>query len=328
MKKLLFLCLFLHLQALSAHWHTIYAHGIVDDQTQMNRFLQAISTPKTTAVQFSDTKNPTDWSFQSCIGSIISKILGKPVNPSNMHMGQNDDILKLIKTIKSAPSDNNLILFGCSRGAATILNTLAQHNPQNVKALVLDATPADMPATIKPLLAQIGINPDYSNTIFSFIFSAYQKNSMTTLQAISKITNKNLPILLLHSQTDAKIPVQHSYQLYQEFIRQGFCNVELIIVPEGNHSFLLQNEKVKPLYLQAVHHFYKKYNLPYDAAWTQEKFDWTKYRPYNIARHIECYEKNIQKMYRKTIIKYTTVLTIAAIITAALLLEQKNVSKL
>ena len=324
MKKLIFLYLSLHLQALSADWHTIYAHGIVDDQTQINRFIDAISTQKTTAVQFSDAQNSTDWSFQSCIGSMVSKILGKPVNPANMHMGQANDIIRLQKIIENTPKNDNLILFGCSRGAATIINSLAESNSNNVKALVLDAIPSDIPATIKPFLANIGIHPNYANTIFSFIFPAYPKNSQTPLQAISKIINKNLPILLLHSKTDSKVSVIHSYKMYQEFVQQGFTNVHLIVLPEGAHSYLLQNEKVKELYLQAVHHFYKKYNLPYDAAWTKEEFNWKTYRPDNIERQIECYEKNIAIMYRKTLIKYATSVTIAAIITAALLLEQKK----
>jgi pimeloyl-ACP methyl ester carboxylesterase len=323
MKKLLFLYLFFSLQGLSADWHTVYAHGIVDNQTQMNRFIDAISTSQTTSVEFSDAQPASDWGLNGCVNSICRTVLGKNINRANMCMGQTDDIVQLHNAIKNQP-DNSIILYGCSRGAATIINTLAEHNPSNIKALILDATPADMPATIKPLLAKIGINPDYSNTIFSTIFPAYPKNSMTPLQAIAKITNKNLPILLLHSQTDAKVPVEHSYQLYQEFKNQGFVNVELIILPEGAHSFLLQNEKIKPLYLQAVHTFYKKYNLPHDSTWTQQHFDWANYRPTNIARHIECYEKNIQKMYRKTIIKYATIATIGIIIYATALSVEQN----
>ncbi len=324
MKKLLFLFALMHLQPLLADFHTVFSRGITDDQTQIHRFANAISSPKITTVQFADAQNSTNWDFKGCVGCLISKILGKPVNPAKMHMGQTEDIARLQKIIKDCPSDDQIILFGCPRGAATIINTIAEHNPCNVQALLLDATPADMPATIKPLLAKLGIHPDYSNVIFKMIFSAYPTDSIAPKEAIKKIQNKILPILLIHSLTDQKVPVEHSYQLYQEFKNQGFCNVELVILPEGSHSFLLQNEKMKPLYLQAVHNFYKKYQLPYNSKWTESTFDWTKYRPENINAHIQCYEKNILKMYKKTMIKYATVATLATVITTALFLQQKK----
>jgi pimeloyl-ACP methyl ester carboxylesterase len=332
MKKLFFLLLTMHLQPLSAQpllaqpllaqSHTVFAHGIIDDQTQMHRFSEAISSPRITTVQFCDAQNGTDWSFKSCIGCLVSKILNKPVNPAKMHMGQADDILKLQQAIENCPKEDQIILFGCSRGAATIINGMAENNPCNVQALVLDASPADMPATIKPLLAKIGIHPDYSDLIFKMIFSAYPTDSITPKEAIKKIQNKNLPILLIHSRTDQKVPVEQSYQLYQEFKKQGFCNVELVILPQGSHSYLLQNENMKPLYLQAVHNFYKKYQLPYNSEWTKSDFDWKKYCPENIDAHIQCYEKNILKMYKKTMIKYTTVAAITAIMTTTLFLQQ------
>lgn len=143
------------------------------------------------------------------------------------------------------------------------------------------------------------------------LFPAYPKNSQPPIQAIKNIQNKKLPILLIHSATDQKVPVVHSYQLYQEFKQQGFENVELVILPEGRHGYILQDEKIKPLYLQAVHNFYKKYQLPYDTTWTQQEFDWTKYDPSNLQNFIKFYEKNIEKKYQKfrtnTVIMITTI---------------------
>ncbi len=327
MKKLLFLFVMTHLQSLSADWHTIYAHGILDNKSQINRFKQAIST-NASAIEFTDAQSATDWSFNRCIQSICSLFLDKTINRANMHMGQLSDINTLAQKLQAVDQKDDIILYGCSRGAATILNTLAEYNPKNVQALVLDATPADMPATIKPFLAKIGINPCYALTIFQMLFPAYPTNCQTPLQAIANITNKNLPILLLHSTTDTKVPVQHSYQLYQEFKNQGFVNVELVIFSEGNHSYLLKNETIKPLYLHAVHSFYKKYNLPYDATWTQQDFEWKKYRPENTESLIFEYEKNLENMYQQTIKKYITATLIATTITTALLLNKHNISKL
>ncbi len=323
MKKLLFLYLFFFLQGLSADWHTVYAHGIVDNQTQMQRFIDAISTPNATALAFCDAQKATNWGINGCLGSLCQTILGKNINRANMHMGQGDDIEKLHQKLTAIPTDENIILYGCSRGAATIINTLAEHNSPNVQAVVLDATPASMPDTIKPLLANFGINPDYASTIFTMLFPCYPKDSQTPLQAIKNITNKNLPILLIHSATDKKVPVHHSLQLYQEFLNRGFTNVALVILPEGNHSYILQNENMKPLYLQAVHSFYKKYNLPYNSAWAQKDFDQIKYRPESLNYEIECYQRSIETIYKKTLILYARASIIACSILATLLALKK-----
>lgn len=324
MKKLIFFFAILHLHSLTADWHTIYAHGIIDDQTQIQRFIEAISTPQTTTVEFCDAQKAANWGLNGYVGSLCHTILGKNINRANMCMGQTNDITTLHNVIQNQCPNDSLILYGCSRGAATIINTLTQNHYSNIKALVLDATPADMPATIKPMLAKLGINPDYADTIFSIIFPAYPKNSTTPLQAIQHIANKDLPILLIHSLTDQKIPVQHSYQLYQEFIRQGFTNVEIVILPEGAHSYLLQNEKIKPLYLQAVHSFYKKYNLPHDTAWAQQNFDQFKHSFENLEYELDCYHKSIEATYKKTIIKYFTFATVAAIIIALFLKQSQS----
>lgn len=146
MKKLLFLCFLLHLQPAIADWHTIFAHGIIDGPSQMDRFTEAICTPAS-AVEFTDAQQVTDWSINRCIASACTAFLGIQVNRCNMYMGQGDDIARLHKKLTGNQHDQ-IILYGCSRGAATIINTLAQQNTPNIAALVLDATPADMPATI------------------------------------------------------------------------------------------------------------------------------------------------------------------------------------
>jgi pimeloyl-ACP methyl ester carboxylesterase len=320
MKKLLFFFSILHLQPLSASWNTIYAHGIVDDQTQMQRFGDAISTPKATAVEFCDAHNATTWDLKSCIGSLASKALKKPINLANMNMGQGDDIIRLRKAIENAPKNDQISLFGSSRGAATIINTVAENNPTTVQALVLDATPCDIPAIIKPLLAKFIINPNYSNPIFRFFFSAYPKDSIPPIQAIKQIKNKNLPILLIHSKTDQKVPVHNSYKMYQEFQRQGFTNVHLVILPDGKHGYPLQDEKIKPLYLQAVHSFYKKYNLPYNATWTNQNFDFDASRPsmQEMQDAIMAHETKIIQTYQSRAGKRNFVISA---ITVALMIE-------
>lgn len=251
---------------------TIYAHGIVDGPQQINRFISAFATQHDT-VAFDDCKPCSGYHPQSIFSNIVSKVLGKNLNFSYMYMGQGPDIEKIARKVAEYSPNQPLILYGCSRGASAIINFMAQHNPQfmaqhnpqNVVALVLDAVPADMPATLHPFLKKYYMNPAYAESIFRLIFPAYPKNVTQPIDAIKQIANKNLAILLIHSATDARVPAEHSVALHEEFCKHGFCNVKITILPNGKHSFLLQDPAIAPVYLHTVHSFYQTNNLPFVA---------------------------------------------------------------
>ena len=283
---------------LPSHWKTIYAHGVIDGPSQMSRFTQAIATKDKIAVSFLDAQPATGFGLNYGIFK-LTQLFGKHVNRAHMHMGQDGDITSLRQTIQIASfnGDRNkysLILYGCSRGAATILNYMSQYNHPEVKALVLDASPASMHEMIQPILIKIGINPTRALSIFNILFPAYPKNAITPLQSIKKIQNKKLPILLIHSLDDTVVPYEHSLMLYQELLAQGFTNAHLITLPTGKHSFLLQDQNANPDYLKAVHSFYKKYDLPYDASWAAIDLATYAIDPQMVSSKIDTYKKLIQ----------------------------------
>lgn len=274
---LLFLLPFLE-QQMYTDLYTIYAHGIVDNPAQIKRFKQAIATDHehTKSVIFPDTQKETGYGINRMI-SEITTLINKPINRSKMYMGTGADIQAIDTILHTIHQNNDLILYGCSRGGTALINYLAQHNPDHIAAIILDATPAHMPATIHPILAKIGIHSSYDETIFSTLFPAYLKDSTGSKQLISKIKNKNIPILLIHSQNDTKVSYDHSLLLYQEFKQNGFKNVYLATIPSGKHSFLLQDVHANAVYLQAVHSFYKHFGLPYNSQWAQDNLE--QYQP-------------------------------------------------
>jgi len=242
---------------------TVFAHGIIDDASQSQRFQKVITT-QLIAPNFSDALSPSGHDFNNFLYTICS-YFGKKVNRNAMFMGQKNDIEAIKATIDSINSKDQITLYGCSRGAATLITYLGMHNPENIAALVLDACPADIAATIKMPLAKMGINPECYNAIFSYLFPQYDPiSAIPPIHAIKSIKNKNLPILLIHSIEDTMVHPSNSYFLYNAFINAGFTNVHLYLLPHGKHSFLLQNDRVSDMYMTAVHSFYKKYNLPYN----------------------------------------------------------------
>jgi len=295
--------------------YTVYAHSIVDTPKQIKRFTDAIITPdhQTTSVTFLDTQKETGYGINRLI-SEITTYTKKPINRSKMHMAGAQDIQELHKTIESIPQNNNIILFGCSRGAATVINELGQNNPANIIAIILDASPANMSETIHPALAKLGIHTSYDKTIFSTLFPKHEKETITPLESIKKIKDKNLPILLIHSQDDSKVPYSHSLRLYKTFLENGFKHVYLATISQGRHAFLLQDPQIKDIYLQAVHSFYKIHNLPFNEKYAQN--DITLYQPRidDIEKKIKEFEEVLQKEYQTSLYRNIIILglTLAA----------------
>ncbi|MCX5924401.1 MAG: prolyl oligopeptidase family serine peptidase [Candidatus Dependentiae bacterium] len=322
MKKLLNLIFFFtSFSAYSAEC-TIFAHGIVDGPTQVVRFQEAIATSKTLALSFPDAHPASGCLLNGIIG-YLTNCFGKKVNRDAMFMGQSADIATIVETMSDQTScESSVILYGCSRGAAAIINYMSQCNPTQVKALVLDACPASISETIAPTLAKLGINPSLSLSVFTTIFPAYPENSITPRQAIKNIANKNLPILLIHGKSDTVVPYEHSLMLYLEFKKQGFTNVHLVTISQGKHSFLLQNEYAKSQYLTAVHSFYKAYGLSHDPTWAKDTCDTDNPDFAGIAEKISIYETNILRLHEYG--KKRNLIAIASLVTIMSLLYLKN----
>lgn len=298
--------------------HTLYAHGIVDSSQQAKRFAEAIATDQkhTHAVNFADTQKETGYGINRAI-SEITTLTKKPVNRSKMYMGQRKDLETIHQELQKIPAQSDIILYGCSRGGAALVTYLGKQHPQNIKALILDASPASMPSTTHPLLAKIGIPFTYDTSIFTTLFPAYPCNATAPLQAIKYINDKKMPILLLHSETDTKVPFAHSLKLYLEFKKQGFEYVYLVRIPNGKHSFLLQDNAAKNAYLTAVHSFYKTHNLPYNQEYAHANMK--QYQPDETAvlNEIKTFESKLLKQYENSKTRNISLAALTALLISA-----------
>jgi predicted esterase len=276
---------------------TVFAHGIIDDASQSQRFQKVITTSQLIAPNFADALIPSGINFNNFLHTLCLHF-GKKVNRNAMFMGQKNDINVIQSTIDKIKANYNIILYGCSRGAATAVTYLGVHNPNNIAALVLDACPANIPDNIQMKLAQSGINPFYSNAIFSYIFPQYDiASAIPPLQAIQNIKNKKLPILLIHSLEDKNVHYTNSLKLYTAFVNAGFTNVHLCLLKQGKHSFLLQDDRIANIYTATVHSFYKKYNLPYNQEIKTFNLESNSVNLEEIKNQIKKYEAEIILAY-------------------------------
>lgn len=294
---------------------TLFCHGIVDSQKQSQRFLDVLEEP-IQSFNFPDAQAPQEWDLNSLIFQSCS-LFGKSVNRNQMFMGHGKDVVTL-----SAQIDHmkEYILYGVSRGGSAAINYLAEYNPSNIKALILDATPADMISPIDTLQNIIGYkfapNRAMQENIFNFIFPAYEINSISPVNNILNIKNKFLPIFIIHSVEDSKVSVASAWQLYLTFKNNGFTDVYLCQLEKGKHSFALQGPD-KNLYMNELHSFYKKYHFNYNKKYANMDLEDLQPSIENIQKKLDMYKNTLTKIYetRQFQIHMIMALAISGIIT-------------
>ncbi len=281
---------------------TLFCHGIMDNQSQADRYEEFLQHPYQ-SFDFPDAQEPSGWNFNSFIFSSCAFFGKKPINIEKMYMGYGPDIQTLQNQIDL---EKSYILYGFSRGGATILNYLSKYNPDNVKALILNAAPADMVQSVDTL--QYAINYKFAQTrsekenIFKTIFPAYQIDSTPPVQAIAQIKNKNLPVFIVHAQTDEVVHISSAWQLYLAFLQAGYTHVYFCELESGQHKAYPKSPD-KNQYLQALHSFYKKYNLSYNpefATLTEQELKQLQPTVEEITKKLKAHQEALEKTYQET----------------------------
>jgi len=173
---------------------------------------------------------------------------------------------KTVQYAKEKGTDNNeIVIFGLSRGASTALNFMGLYNPLQVKALVLES-PFDAVSSIidnqRKQLRLEWLSHDTGEYIMKNIFRRYNRNGIRPIDMIGKI-RKDLPILIICSKEDLLIPWHSSIQLYKKFKKSGYSSVHLFVTEHGKHSNVLWDQDGNT-YQAIVHAFYEKYGLPHN----------------------------------------------------------------
>ena len=158
------------------------------------------------------------------------------------------------------------ILMGMSRGASTILTFLGTKQPTNVVAAVVESPFDSVINTLDTHCNQFWLRfvPSLVYTSPNVLFGRFDPNGISPIMVVDKIA-KDLPILIIASFKDALIPAANSASIYQKLIETGHEHVYLILLDHGEHAYLLEDIDAD-IYLNTVHAFYEKYNLPYNKA--------------------------------------------------------------
>lgn len=185
-------------------------------------------------------------------------------------LGQDNEIESLKEVVESYQNehpDKRIILSGLSRGAATVINYTALHQPQNVAALILISPFSSMRDIAKHIiknsfLCNIPYAEEISRSLIGCIFWQYSDSGVHPIDVVTKIDHQ-IPILFVSLKNDHLVPCYLTKRLVEKLISNGHKKVHHLILENGQHGKPLADEEGKALQA-CIQAFSKFYRLPHD----------------------------------------------------------------
>lgn len=185
----------------------------------------------------------------------------------NISVGQTTDIDSHFRKYQSweqqkCSTNDSVILFGVSRGAATTFNAMAEFNYQNVKLIVLEGcffSIGDiMPRTYYWPFSQM-VEPALS------FFGSYDPKGPSPATNIERFP-ESVPVVFISSKIDNTVPYVSTCKLAAALHAKGKNDVYLLTLEKSQHpSYMFDDAEDRRKYEIFMHAIYKKYNLPHNT---------------------------------------------------------------
>jgi len=174
---------------------------------------------------------------------------------------------KAVKWCADRNEECKIILHGVSRGASNIAILAGKYALDHVKAMIMESPYDSMDDVIENAMKSLHLEwlpLSYGQSAMESIFRKYRRNVDSPSIMIDKI-QKNMPILIICSKQDTRVPYQSSINLYKKLINSGHEHAYILILDYGQHDKILCGPDGHK-YQEVVHAFFKKYNLPHDPS--------------------------------------------------------------
>jgi len=164
--------------------------------------------------------------------------------------------------------NTNIVLFGDSRGAATVFNFIAMYHPTAVRCMILEGIFDTIPHLLSHCFYCSWKGDFIENVLHTMLIGCAQKycaHGPFPGQYVDQIPG-DIPILLVTSLMDEVVPYQSTMRLYQLLKAQGHTRVHLLVLQKSHHdSYMVGIER--DVYQSCVHAFYKEVGVAYDPVW-------------------------------------------------------------
>ncbi len=219
--------------------------------------------------QLNDTKDASLWLIQQPLHTFnFPDATKKGFDGSQTSLGQENEIRTLANAYEKAKHTHDVVLMGMSRGASTILNFLGTQNPTNVAAAIVESPFDSITNTLENFCKVAGVSWLMPLGILyaspNLFFSKFNPKGVFPIKVVHKI-QKDLPILIIASLEDTLIPALSTAAIYSKLVDTQHSHVYFLLLEKGAHGYLLEHDNAH-IYLNTVHAFYKKYDLPYNET--------------------------------------------------------------
>lgn len=212
--------------------------------------------------------NPIHWPFVcgSFAQSLYYGMVNAPIHHiyvTNLNVAGDNDVRQhqeaLAKCIqeKVIAEKKQLVLFGCSRGAATTFTSVATCPAelyQHIKLVIVEA-PFD---TVENVLAQSSWTPNLQTTLLNEL-TIYRSDQLSPLEATATFP-LDIPVAFITSLMDTRVPPQCTKNVIDRLKARGHSKIHHLELKKSPHSSMpIYDDDDKLVYLNFLNTLYNKY---------------------------------------------------------------------
>jgi len=185
-------------------------------------------------------------------------------------LAQEGDVTRLNEAVNLF-GKQNIVAYGVSRGAATLINMMGTEKNPSISAMILEAPFSSIEDATEHIFKQksvIGNVPligKIAHVCTPIVYPQYSCNGIQPIDTINQI-DPEIPILLIHSTADKTCPIDGARKLYIKRKEQGCDNIYFVELEEIRHGMGLFNEISGEFVQNLIHAFYKKFGFAHNSA--------------------------------------------------------------
>mmetsp|Transcript_8074 Transcript_8074/g.8942 ORF Transcript_8074/g.8942 Transcript_8074/m.8942 type:complete len:322 (-) Transcript_8074:38-1003(-) len=161
---------------------------------------------------------------------------------------------------------SDIILFGCSRGAATTWNAMCLHKYPNVKLVILEGifhSVADLLATSVPY------GHETVHALMPYLFPKYDPKGPAPGNLVDQFP-PGVPVVFISSKIDKVVPFSSTLKLANALAKRQKNEVYFINLTASSHPYYpLSNQDDKNAYAYGLHAIYKIHDLPHNVEYAR-----------------------------------------------------------
>lgn len=184
------------------------------------------------------------------------------INVSKISLAQEGDVLAHFQKYqkwKMQYPNNDLILWGVSKGAATTFNAMSTYQYPEVRLVVLEGCFNNLQEVFKSW------HPQSVEALSRGLqmFTAFKLNGLTPEGCVQTFP-RNVPVVFITSKLDRVVPAALTLKLAGKLAERGENPVYVLTLEKSRHgNYIFDDAKDRAAYENFMHAIYKEYALPY-----------------------------------------------------------------